>query len=357
MKKIKDEPVENNEEEKKTLKKRIPFLIGFKFWGSVLLSETVTLLVYGIICLIIFFISFILAYVFKMKDFNFSMIFWGVVALIFAAAIEYGFNNASESEGIHAAICPKYIPFVNMKGKLKYPSEEISAEVPVFLDEACDEYWETAAKYKRKTSIYWFYLIVLAIFGTIIVLSALTLAEYAREWQLIVDAFQKYNKANDMAYNFASVNTSIYKEVLEWNGLPYYDWSEIAIKTRPFAAIISFCAVTIINRFIYFIKYSCIKCGNAGLFKKYDSHYSSGNYDLQSSESVEQQIGTISAKVNMFEHKDVATVYVNRKDHYTTNVNAYSSKYDCACPFCNKGKRIKQDSRFYRDKTYTGSSY
>ena len=338
-----------------------------KFTFFVFLTELDCFVWFFIIGAVLSIIHIIGLGVIGMKSLNFFVIFWGILGfLVYVITyMMFGKETGIDFEFLSNRLFPYYIPIADADdGYLHYPHTESFAKTSYAMDEFFDDYWKNAAKTKTKTSIGRFLLIYLIFFGIMIAFFVVTLVICYRDAAIIKNAVDAFNNAPENVKGFTYRVTAVEGEDLEmilaYSGaktVTGWEFTSCAyvVGNHAFFTVVLIC--TLFHRLVNLLSLTCIRCGNVGVFTSHLEYYDVGSHYVHSSEEHDEQIGTIEEKGLCGTTKEIANVYVTRKDHYRTKVTTTNESYGCGCPFCGRKKKISFSSSYTEGREYDHSSY
>ena len=308
--------------------------------------------------------------IFKKCYLEFATIFWFVIGVAGYYLLYIILGNTDENDFLPNFMCPRYIPIIDISTlTATYPGDENTA-IGMFR-EKIDDYWDSAASAKKKMHIFRFIVFYVLFFGIIVGGIAVLYVVCAKDMRALEDALKTFRKETDSSYGYSA--WSLFSPYLPMQ-LRRGELEEIIAYTNlrqdtPFgyglcAYFIGLCAIAIgvftgafFQRIYFLFKCSCLKCGNVGLFDTSLKEYRSGEYYTNSTKKIDEQIGTIKKEDVFKQTKDIADVYVERTDHYSTRHTTSYTRLGLCCPFCGKAKDVSFSKDTMHETKYDHSSY
>ena len=346
-----------------------------KFYFSIIVSE--------ILCFVTFFIlAFLLTMIgglfIKYINFNWPKIVLGLSVILMSALYIFLWlifaDNDWDETFIGRLLFPHYVGLID-----KYPTyyNDDSSSNCLFVSPLVDDYWEKSYNKRKKTHLILMLLFYIAVFGAIIYLCITQIKYFYNASIEFKNAVDAYNNSGDSHTNYGytffgcfspdklnnqliSYNgPSIMDEIIRVTGYQPHSFS-YADGVRYLALFSNIGAVALMTfafRVYILFKFSCIKCGNVGLFTTSIDYFNKYKTHLNHSEKHDEKIGSINKKGLLGTEEEVAEIHATRKDHYKTEFNNKTTRYGCRCIFCGKGKNVTINKMTVGDKTYQGSSY
>ena len=333
----------------------------------VFLQELSTVISYTIIGLILSLLHVLGLKGFEIKALPFFIVFWSIIGLALYLFAFAAFGKSSSSDFFTKRFFPYYIPIADVDSYdtlPTYPNTSHFANVRDCFEDFFNNYWKESAKKRSKTGRARFLIFYFLFFGGLIVAAVLTIVVCFRDATTIKRVINAYNAITENAktgvYNVIKTDGDDLKMLLaQANETTITGWNfytcAYLIGVLSYSVVILTCIF--IHRLNILFTFSCGKCGNVALFSSEIEHYYEGEYYVHSTDENEEQIGTIQKKGLCGTTKDVADVYVTRKDHYRSKVSTSTEEYGCVCPFCGRKKKITVSGFEVGKREYDHSSY
>ena len=340
-----------------------------KFSFLVFRQELKCVITYTILGLILSLIHLLGIRGFEIKFLPLFIVFWAIIGVVLyiIAYGAFGKNTEESSEFFTKRLTPYYIPMVDVDVsyyRLVYPNTSNNAVVKDSFKSFFDDYWKESARTKTKTKMSRLTIFYILFFGGLILLGIAVIVLCFLDATTIKEAINSYNNSpqnvDSLYYSIIKTEGENLEMILAFNNVTTItglDFSTCAYLIGFFSYMVSILSCIFFHRMKTLFAFSCTKCGNVGLFSKRIKSSYEGEHYIHSTEENEEQIGTIRQKGLCGTTKDVADVYVTRKDHYKNKVSSSHYEYSCTCPFCGQKKEITVFGRYVHSTEYDHSSY